>query len=71
MISRSIPVWIAIFSALGCASPPSNLGFKSVPPSSMDGPDPNRRHPPLVTLEDFQRFDRLSIDIDKGKIGVF
>ena len=71
MISRSIPVWIAIFSALGCASPPSDLGFKSVPPSSMDGPDPNRRHPPLVTLEDFQRFDRLSIDIDKGKIGVF
>ena len=34
----------------------------------MGGPDPHRDHPPLVTLEDYQRFDRLPIDIisDEG-----
>jgi len=63
MIPRSIVVWIAALMAIGCASPPSKIQFKSVPPSSMDGPDPNRSHPPLVTLEEYQEFDRLGIDI--------
>jgi hypothetical protein len=59
-------VWIAVTSALAfslaCASPPPKILFESVPPST-DGPDPNRRHPPLVDLEDYQRFDRLEFDI--------
>jgi hypothetical protein len=63
MIPRSTLVWIVILIMIGCASPPSRLQFTSVPPSSIDGPDPNRNHSPLVTLEDFQRFDRVEIDI--------
>jgi hypothetical protein len=68
MISRSTLVWIAILFAAGCASNrPAELHFDAVPPSSTDGPDPNRSHPPLVTLEDYQRFDRTSIDIVSDK----
>jgi hypothetical protein len=69
MISRSTLVWIAILFAAGCApTRPAELHFDSVPPSATNAPDPNRSHPPLVTLEDYQRFDRVSFDItsDKG-----
>jgi len=68
MISRVTLPWLAILVTVGCAStPPDSVHFKAVPPS-IDGPDPNRSHPPLVTLEDYQRFDRLTVDIisDKG-----
>jgi hypothetical protein len=60
------PLFVAILLlllALACASPPPEVRFDSVPPSSVEGPDPNRFHPPLVTLEDFQRFDRMNIEI--------
>ena len=64
MISKWTLLWISIFFAIGCAStPPASVQFQSVPPSSMDGPDPNRSHAPLVSLEDYQRFDRLEFDV--------
>jgi len=69
MISRSTLVWSAILFAAGCSSAhPPELQFESVPPSAVSGPDPIRSHPPLITLEDYQHFDRVSFDIisDKG-----
>jgi hypothetical protein len=64
MNSKLTLLWISILFAIGCAStPPASVQFKSVPPSSMDGPDPNRNHAPLVSLEDYQRFDRLEYDV--------
>jgi hypothetical protein len=64
MILRVTLPWLAILFAVGCAStPPAGVRFESVPPSSMEEPDPNRSHPPLVTLEDYQRFDRLEVDV--------
>ncbi len=68
MIPRAILLWTAILITIGCATAPSELKFDSVPPSSSEGPDPNRSHPPLVTLEDYQHFDRLQFEIisDEG-----
>jgi hypothetical protein len=63
MRSRSVAIWMAIFLSAACASPRSNIIFESVPPSPTTGPGPHRTHAPLVTLEDFQRFDRMSIDV--------
>jgi hypothetical protein len=71
MTPRSKPLWIATAltaGALGCASPPPEIRFDSVPPYAGGESYPNRSHPPLVTLEQFQRFDRMSIEIisDEG-----
>ena len=68
MALRSTPAWMVIVFFMGCASPPPEIRFDSVPPSSVGGPPPNRRQAPLVTLEEFQHFDRMPIDIisDKG-----
>ena len=63
MIPRAILLWTAILITIGCATPPSELKFNSVPPSSTEGPDPNRSHPPLITLEDYQRFDRAKLEV--------
>ena len=63
MISKFTLPWIAILFAIGCASThPASVQFTSVPPS-IEGPHPNRSYPPLVTLEDYQRFDRRTIEI--------
>jgi len=65
--TASIPtrlfVAILFLLALACATPAPEVRFDSVPPSPVDGPDPNRFHPPLVTLEDFQRFDRMTVEV--------
>jgi hypothetical protein len=67
MTSRSKLAWIAIIFFMGCASPPPDIRFEVVPPSSVGGPHPNRSHAPLVTLEEFQRFDRMPIDVVSQK----
>jgi hypothetical protein len=48
---------------IGCASAPPEIRFESVPPAPSDDPHPNRDHVPLVSLEDLQEFDRMSIDV--------
>jgi hypothetical protein len=65
LASSAATLSVLVHFALACASPPPHIRFDPVPPSSpsTDGSDPNRGHLPLVTLEDFQRFDRLSINI--------
>jgi hypothetical protein len=63
MNSRLFLAWMGISLMLGCASPPAEVQFDSFSPSPVEGPAPNRSHPPLVTLEDFQRFDRASFEI--------
>jgi hypothetical protein len=69
MISRSMLVWMPILLALGCAAPLPQPEFEdqSRPmPMPVEG-HPNRTHPPLVTLEDFQRMDRAGIEIISDK----
>ncbi len=63
LASSAATLSILVLFALACSSPPPHIRFDSVPPppSSKDGPYPNRSHPPLVSLEDFQRFDRLTL----------
>lgn len=67
MMQRSALAWLAIASLAncltGCASPAPEIRFDSVPPPSTGERAPNRSYPPLVTLESFQRFDRMPIDI--------
>jgi len=48
---------------VGCASPPPEIRFDEVPPAPVRGVDPNRTHPPLVSLEDFQKFDRSTFQV--------
>ena len=68
MISKSKLVWITILFAVGCGpARPVALHFDAVVPSSMDGPDLHRSHPPLVTLDDYQKFDRASFEIISEK----
>ena len=67
MTSRSKFAWLAIVFFTGCASPPTDIRFELVPPPSVGGPHPNRSHAPLVTLEEFQRFDRMPLHIVSEK----
>jgi hypothetical protein len=70
LASSAATLSVLVLFALACASPPPHIRFDSLPssPPSTDGSYPNRSHPPLVTLEDFQRFDRLALKIisDEG-----
>ena len=68
MISRSMLAWIPILLVLGCAAPLPHPAFEDDPVPTAVGGHPNRTHPPLVTLEDFQRMDRAEVEIlsDKG-----
>lgn len=63
MTIRLALLCLGTFLATGCASPPPKISFDAIPPSPTSGKDPNRARPPLVTLEDFQEFDRSTFQI--------
>ena len=64
--------WIAALCVLplvlACAGPPPKVQFESIPSEPVQGKISNRSHPPLVSLEQYQRFDRMPIEIvsDEG-----
>lgn len=59
---------IAFFFVLGCAPSLPQVRFESVPMRNLESADGegrslNERFPPLTTLEDFQEFDRVPVEV--------